>query len=308
MTGHRVAVFVGLAMLSQAGLAAQQSKPVAGTPAPLAVELKAGLERRLDAIAAGLDGVLGLAVLDLTSGEPIATRFAGEPFPTASTIKLAVLYELFKQADEGRLTLDQPLPLARDRIVGGSGVLQHLTSPVLPLRDYATLMIVLSDNTATNIVIDAVGMPAVATRMQTLGFGDVRLGRKMMDLAAAKRGDENVASPSSLARLAALLWKGDGLTDRSRASASTMLRAVSGAVRAAVPRATPVASKTGELDGVRAEAAVVGLDGRPFALAVMTTYLKNDADGVRATAEVASAAFDYFNRIAHGGKYGRQIP
>ena len=187
-------------------------------------------------------------------------------------------------------------------------MLQHLSSPTLSLRDHATLMIVLSDNTATNIVIDAVRMPAVAARMDALGLPDVRLRRKMMDGAAARRGDENVASPASLARLATWLWKGEGLAEPNRDAARKMLSAGTGAVRAAVPAAVPVFSKTGELAGVRAEAAVVALEGRPFSLAVMTTYLKNDRDGVAAIGRIASAAFDYFQRLAEGGAYGRRSP
>ena len=81
-----------------------------------------------------------------------------EVFPLASTIKLAILYELFKQADEGRLNLDEVRPLDKRHIVGGSGVLLELTAPAMSLRDYATLMVVVSDNTATNLLIETVGM------------------------------------------------------------------------------------------------------------------------------------------------------
>lgn len=277
-------------------------------PAALAAELKTTFQNRLDAVTRDLDGVLGYAIVDATSGETVAARLAGEVFPTASTIKLAILYELLKQADEGGIALDRSTPVAPGQIVGGSGVLQHLSSPTLSLRDHATLMIVLSDNTATNIVIDAVRMPAVAARMDALGLPDVRLRRKMMDGAAARRGDENVASPASLARLATWLWKGEGLAEPNRDAARKMLSAGTGAVRAAVPAAVPVFSKTGELAGVRAEAAVVALEGRPFSLAVMTTYLKNDRDGVAAIGRIASAAFEYFQRLAEGGAYGRRSP
>lgn len=301
---RHLAFAAALLLLAIVGHAQQEPAPAA--PGPLGAELKTALDARLNRIAAGLDGVLGYAIVDLVTGEPVATRLEREPFPTASTIKLAILYELFKQSEAGRVQLDAASPLRRDQIVGGTGVLQWMSAPVLSLRDYATLMIVVSDNTATNIVIDAVGMPAVTARMQALGFADVQLRRKMMDAAAARRGDENVASPLSLARVAALFAKTGTLDEKSRDSALTMLRAVPGAIRRAVPAPVRVATKTGELDGVRAEAGVVEVDGRPFALAVMTTYLKEDAAGVTAIGDVASAAFDYFSRLARGGKYGRQ--
>lgn len=280
----------------------------AQTAGALQQELGRQLEARLAAVAGALDGVLGYVVVDATSGERIAGRLAEQPFPTASAIKVPILYELLKQAEAGRLALDAPHPLAASQVVGGSGVLQHLRSPLLPLIDHAALMIVLSDNTATNVVIDAVGMASVTARMQTLGLGDILLRRKMMDGEAARRGDENVASPASLARALVHVWRGEGLTPASRDAGVRILRLVQGSIRRAVPGRVGVASKTGSLDGVRAEVAVVELEDRPFALAVMTSYLRRDADGERAIGEIADAAFSYFDRMRSGGAYGRRIP
>jgi beta-lactamase class A len=273
---------------------------------PLQGDLRGQMTRRFDEIVRGLDGVLGYIVVDLTSGEQVATRLSHEQFPTASAIKVPILYELMKRADEGTLTLDVAKPLERSQVVAGSGVLQHLTTPSLSLRDYAALMIILSDNTATNVVIDAVGMANVTARMKALGLGDILLRRKMMDGAAVKRGDENVASPASLLKATELLWKGQGLTPARRDVARDIMRLVPGAIRSAVPNRVVVFSKTGSLSGVRAETAIVDLADAPFGLAVMTTYLKDDAAGSRAIGEIATAAYAYFERIAASGKYGRR--
>jgi beta-lactamase class A len=275
---------------------------------PLQDDLRRLLQARLDAIAAKVDGVVGYVVADLTSKNRVSARLENQPFPTASTIKLAILYELLKQSDEGKIVLDKPAALDRAQVVGGSGVLQHLSAPILSLADHAALMIIVSDNTATNVVIDAVGIANVTERMKTMGLGDVLLRRKMMDSAAVQRGDENVASPASLARTAEILWRGDGLKQASRDAGLRILYQVSGAIRGVVPARVRVASKTGTLDGVRAEAAVVELKDRPFALAVMTTYLRNEADGQRAIGEIADATFAYFERLASGGAYGRKSP
>lgn len=280
----------------------------AQTASPLQQSLTKQLEARLEAVASRLDGVLGYTVVDLTSNERVVSRLADEPFPTASTIKLSILYELLKQADEQTLVLDKPALVEKRMMTGGSGVLQHLTAPMLSLIDQAALMIIISDNTATNVVIDAVGMGHVTARMKTLGLSDIQLRRKMMDSAAVKRGDENVASPDSLARIAEIVWRGDGLRPEGRDAARRILYQVGGQIRAAVPGRVRVASKTGSLEGVRAEAAVVELDGRPFALAAMTTYLRTDADGERAIREIADAVFSYFERVATGGTYGRKSP
>lgn len=275
---------------------------------PLQAELRAHMQQRLDEVAARLDGVLGYVVTDLTSGERVAARLERQPFPTASTIKLSILYELLKQADEGRIDLKAPRELTPAQVVGGSGVVQHLDAPRLSLRDHAALMIILSDNTSTNLVIDAVEPARVNARMSTLGLGDILLRRRMMDAEAARRGDENVASPASLVRVAELLWKGEGLSPASRELALTLLREVPGAIRSAIPSRVTVASKTGTLDGVRAEIAIVDLPKRPFSMAVMTTYLEDGATGARAIGAAASAVFSYFERLATGGEHGRRIP
>ena len=94
----------------------------------------------------------------------------------------------------------------------------------------------------------------------------------------------------------------------SRDAGLRILYQVGGQIRNAVPGRVRVASKTGTLDGVRAEAAVVELEGRPFALAAMTTYLRNDADGERAIRDTADAVYSYFDRVASGGSYGRRKP
>jgi len=291
-----------------AGMCLCAAVVVGQTPAagPLQGDLKASFVRQVEQASAAVDGVVGYVVTDLTTKEQIAAKLERQPFPTASTIKLSILYELLKQSEAGTLALDAPAPLDRAQVIGGSGVLQHLTTPALSLRDYAALMIIVSDNTATNVVIDAVGMDKVNTRMSGLGLADIRLRRKMMDAAAVRRGDENVASPASLAKIAELLWRGEGLSKESRDAALKILRQVGGQIRGGVPGGVPVFSKTGSLDGVRAEAAVVAVEGRPFSLAVMTTYLARDADGERAIGEIASAAFSYFDRLAKGGAYGRR--
>jgi len=295
-------VFTGVLVDAQ-GRGGAGPKPSAG---PLQAELQSRLVRALDRIAADVDGVVGYVVTDLTTGDQVAAHLEREPFPTASAIKLSILYELMKQAEAGKIALDTPSPVNRADLVGGSGVLQHLGTPSLSLRDHATLMIAVSDNSSTNIVIQAVGMENVNARMAALGLPDIRLRRLMMDAAAVKRGDENVASPASLAKMAERLWRGEGLRPESRDAALAMLKLVSGYIRRAIPSAVPVFSKTGTLDGVRTEAAVVAVDGRPFSIAVMTTYLVDEPQGERAIGAMAEAAYAYFDRLAKGGAYGRK--
>jgi beta-lactamase class A len=266
------------------------------------------LRARIDGVDARLDGVLGVAVRDLTTGATLELR-PDETFPTASSIKLAVLYELYRQAAEGRIDLAEttlpPLPRA-----GGGGVLQWLGGDVrLTWRDLAVLMIGWSDNEATNLLIRRVGMEAVDRRLDGLGFTRTRLQRQMMDLEAARRGDENLSTPREMARLAALVATGEGLPpEKAKGLLAVATVPDEGSFfRGGLPEGQRAVSKPGALEGVRCEAAWVDVPGRPYAAAVMTTYLRHDADGVAAVREISAALFETFDRLARSSEHGRVI-
>lgn len=305
--GAHALVAAGFLAIATAAAPLHAQAP-AGGPGALNDALAARLSERLSAIARGLDGVMGYAVVDLETGHRIAT-LADTPFPTASSIKIAILYELARQADEGRIALDEPHPVPTAARVGGSGILQHLTMPALTPRDLAMLMIVLSDNTATNILIDLVGREAVNTRMEALDLPTIRLRRKMMDAAAQRRGEQNTASPGDLAGLLARIHAGHGLSPRGRAFVvDTLAAPKSSPLLRGLPPGVRAASKPGSLPGVRADAGLVLLERRPYVLAVMCTYLQDDADGERAIEAVSRAVHAYFERRARAGAHGETLP
>jgi beta-lactamase class A len=279
---------------------------LAGQASP-ASELKAKFERRVQEITARVDGVAGYAFLDLTSGDRIA-HLEHETFPTASTIKLAIVYELFKQVEEGTIRLDEMLTLDRARAVGGSGVLFELGTPTLSIRDYATLMVTLSDNTATNILIDRLGMERIATRMQGLGLKGTKLRRHMMDTAAARRGEENVSTPDELVRLLqAIYGAGDAAHATPSAALDLLKKPKDSRLRKGLPPGVAAADKPGELDGVRVDAGIVFAKNRPYVFCVMTTFLKDDGEGEKAIEEISRVAYDYYARLGAGGTLGRRI-
>ena len=255
-----------------------------------AADLKARFEKRITEISAHVDGVVGYAIVDLTSGDRIG-HLERETFPTASTIKLAIVYELFKQAEEQTINLDETITLDRKKAVGGSGVLFEMGTPTLSIRDYAVLMVTLSDNTATNILIDTLGMDKIAARMRGLGLPGTKLRRHMMDTAAAKRGDENVSTPDEIARLLQAM-------NKSQPEAIALLKKPKdNRLRKGLPDGVESADKSGELEGVRVDAGVVFAKNRPYVLVVMTTFLKSEAEGERAIEEISRAAYEYFSRL-----------
>lgn len=106
---------------------------------------------------------------------------AEEPVRTASTIKLAIMVECFFEAGEGKLAWTEPLKITAEEKVSGSGIAQDLSDgDELPVRDMVDLMIVLSDNTATNLILNRIGGNAVNARMAQLGFEQTRVMRKIL--------------------------------------------------------------------------------------------------------------------------------
>jgi beta-lactamase class A len=292
MKGSRPRVQVAFLLLAAASASAQ-------TP-PLPSALRASFEQRVHEIAARVDGVVGYAIVDLTTGERLG-HLEHETFPTASAIKLAIVYELFKQVEEQRIDLDEKITLDRRQAVGGAGVLVEMGTPTLSIRDYAALMVMLSDNTATNVLIDRLGMDRIATRMQGLGLAQTKLRRHMMDAAAARRGDENVSTPDELVRLL------KAMNDNMPKAIELLKKPKENRLRKGLPEGVASADKSGELEGVRVDAGIVFAKNRPYALCVMTTFLKSEAEGEQAIVEISRAAYEYFSRLGAGGALGRRL-
>ena len=137
------------------------------------------LVAHLDELAAGFSGKLALYVKDLGTGETVE-RAADAIFPTASCIKVFVLLELMRRVHRGDFILEQRVPVLASQQAGGSGVLKDLDVGLeLTLRDTATLMIVLSDNTATNLLVDLLGLEAINTTIAGLGLEKTRMFNKI---------------------------------------------------------------------------------------------------------------------------------
>jgi len=262
-----------------------------------------------------LDGVLGVAILDLDSGQQLLVN-ADEVFPQASSIKIAVLAELYHQAEQaaqgapGKARLTDEYVVRREDLVADSDILGGLTPGVTRLtnRDLATMMVAVSDNAATNVLIDRVGMQNVTQLMAAQGLAHTQLRRKMMDLKAAGEGRENISTPREMMTLLERLYRGQVIGAPLIEDFWTMLATHKDSW---LPRGLPaelrIANKPGELEGVRADSGVVFLKNRPYAICVMTTYLRNERAGEEAISAISSAAYAMFDRLASASEYGRII-
>jgi beta-lactamase class A len=265
-------------------------------------------EARLREIAGRSRGALGLRAVDLTSHEHFAIN-EHNLFPQASAIKIPILMEIYKQAGEGRFSLNDTRRIEKRDKTPGSGVLSELGDGTaqMSLHDLCVLMIVLSDNTATNMLIDLAGMDNVNKTLQSLGCKQTRLQRRMMDMTACAKGDENLSSPAEAARIMELLHRGEFI---SRAVCDEILAILkkpkSSNVSSALPEGTQLASKPGSFPGVTTEWAIVLLKDRPYILAVMENYsVEQDAPG--AIKEISKVLYEYFLRVARATPHGAYV-
>jgi beta-lactamase class A len=273
--------------------------------------LHAKLEAGLADVAAHLNGVMGYAIKDLSTGETFL-RLQDTVFPQASSIKLTILLELMRQAQEGKLSLEEKHTLRRSEMTAGD------TEPILTmlgdgtvtlnLHDLAIFMVVLSDNTATNILIDRLGMDRINEGVSRLGLKETKLRRHMIDLEAAKKGNENVSTPLEMLTLIEKVHAGQALNTPYTKEYFTMLRLPKESeFHKALPEDVSIADKPGELEGVRCDTGLIDIPGHPFIMSITTTYNAQDDEGERAIEEVARLAYDYFNRLSGSSPYGRVI-
>lgn len=271
----------------------------------------AKVQARLEAIAAGVDGVMGIVVEDLAGEHRFAVN-EDLQFAQASAIKIPILMTVFKQAEAGKLDLADKHWVDKKYQVAGSGILGELgdRSTQMSVEDLCVLMIVLSDNTATNMLIDLVGMENVNQAMDAIGCPETRLQRRMMDTAAAARGEENLSTPASAAKMLRLLHAGEFVSrDTSDRILAILRKEKPGDVKAALPAlpaGTSVAFKAGSVPGVATEWAIVELDRRPYLVVVMGGYgVGGELTG--AIRDVSKTAYEFFQRIATASPYGAYI-
>lgn len=289
-------------LTSAAPLLSQQS---------LTAALHVKLEAQLANIAEHLDGVIGYAIKDLATGETFE-RLPDTVFPEASSIKLTILLELLRQAQEGRASLDEKHTLRRSEMpVGDTDPILTMLGDgtvTLSLRDLATFMVVLSDNTATNILIDRLGMDNINAGIVRLGLRETKLRRRMIDLDAAKKGNENVSTPREMLTLLEKVRAGQALDAVHTEEYWRLLRLhKESEFHKALPEDAPIADKPGALEAVRCDTGLIEIAGHPLIMSIQTTYLAHDADGERAVEDVARLAYDYFTRLGRSTSYGRVI-
>jgi beta-lactamase class A len=287
--------------------------PSASSPSAPSPEKQKVLWQKLEAaihdVDQHLDGVMGVAIEDLKTGDHFFLH-ENELFAQASSIKIAVLANLYLQAQQGKLKLTDLYTVLASDLVPDSDIMGGLTPGVtrITLRDLATMMVAVSDNSATNVLIDRVGMDNVNAMLDSFALPHTRLRRKMMDLEAAKQGRENISTPREMMTLLEAIYRGKLLNHEST---TDFFKVLSTNKDSWIPRDLPadlkIANKPGSLEGVRNDSGIIFVEGRPYVICVMTSFLSNERDGEKAISQVSFAAWRMFDRLSRASEYGRVV-
>jgi beta-lactamase class A len=278
---------------------------------------------KLEAVESAIrefDGVVGLAARNLVTGEDIVVN-GDMRFPTASAIKTAVLLETWHQAAEGTLSMDAALTLRDGEKVGGSGVLNGLSDGLaLTIRDLLHLMIVVSDNTATNMLVNRLGTRKIDDRLAAYGLQQTRLFRPTFRDGKADVLPElerefglGMSTPREMAKLMALIAEERAVSPEASRSMLATLRAQQD--RAMIPRLLPsgvrVANKTGtdseklpdergRKGAIRVDAAIVTAGELRYVIAIFVrrgadTRGGVDNEGVLLGARLSRMIYEHFS-------------
>jgi beta-lactamase class A len=273
------------------------------------------LESRLMPLVRAHKGRVAVAVKHLRTGESFALH-ADEPMSTASLIKFPVMIEAYRQAAAKRIDLNRALILKQQDKVPGSGVLtNHFSDGArFPLRDAVRLMIALSDNTATNLVLDSIGLGATAATMEKLGYPNTKIHSKVFrpDTSVFPERSKQFGLGSTTAlemvRLCEAVYRKQLVTPEACEEMLEHLRACEDRDKfpKLLPSQTKVAFKTGSLAEVRTAAGIIEWPAGPVALCVLSSENEDhrwvpDNAGNRLCAEIARTVYDHFDEASRSG-------
>lgn len=242
---------------------------VQGSEASVSASAPEGLRDALEQAAGAHAGTYAVACASADGSWSVDAN-GDKPFVSASIIKLAILGTLLDQAQSGVLSLDDSATVGPSDIVGGTGVIQASgAGGSYTYRQLAACMIQDSDNIATNLIIDAVGMPAVNEYARGIGLAETVLNRRMMDFSTDV---ENYTSANDVARMLQLIYQGKLVSPDASEFALDLLKGQhdGAGLLEGLPAGSVFAHKTGTLDGVFNDGGIV-LASNPYVMVVLSS-------------------------------------
>src|SRR5262245_28442102 len=242
-----------------------------------AAQSQTNLDDQVKPIVASFKGKVSLFAKNLDTGETYALN-PDERVRTASTIKIAVMIEVFARVTEGKAKWTDEVVLTKEKKVSGSGILSELSDGLrLTLRDAVNLMMIVSDNTATNLVLDVLTTDAVNARMESLGFKQIKINRKVGsggDSVAGKDPENKkyglgFATPHEMVLVMEKLDRGEIISPTASKEMIDLMKQEQ--ARFAIGRSQwdlPMASKYGALDRLRSAIGIIYSKKGKIAMAI----------------------------------------
>lgn len=254
------------------------------------------LEQKIRTFLDTQEGSTSVVVKSLVDDRQILVE-SDRVFPSASTIKLFIMSELFRQVKEGQIHLSDTIQLTDSQKTGGDGILKELApGHLFTLEEICTLMVIVSDNTATNLLIDHLGMDNVNQQIARMGLKAASLQRKMMDSEAVRAGRNNYISAADFAAIFESIYRGENVDQESSTQMLDILKRqqVRGRLDLYLPEELTIAHKTGDLDFLEHDGGIVFLGDSPYIICVLTEKVATNKDGREIIGKISKMVYDEF--------------
>ena len=237
-----------------------------------------GLENKIENIVEESSANISVSFYDLDQGEGFSIN-GDERVPSASMIKLLILLKALDDCDKVKINLEDTIRLGDYEKVDGSGILKELSNNhKFSIRELLTLMIIVSDNTATNILIDLLGMEEINKIGHDLGLEKTNLERKMMDSNAREKGLDNFTSSNEILKLLKMIYEKDFVSeDNSKLALDILLRQQERQrLQRYLPEDLKIASKSGDLDNLENDGGIFFTENKNYILVILVNQAESN--------------------------------
>ena len=266
------------------------------------------LNERVGEMIYTFPGIAGCCVKSMTDGNMISVNGDVE-FPIASTIKIPILLQLLVLDEKSELDINELVDITPEMIYPGSGIISYLEGPVrLSILDIAILMIIVSDNTSTNLCIDYAGIDKTNDMLRSLGVDNITLRRKMQDTESVVANRENVGTPDDCVLLLEHLYNGKPTQNSAERCLSILKKTKRSILNRVIPPEIPLANKPGGMAKVRCDAGIVYLSRYPYAVSIQTSFSEIEPEDQESfIVELGSMIHSVMSVLDSSNDYGQGI-
>lgn len=256
------------------------------------------IDRMIEAYTKDKGIEYSIVLKDLTNGSYIFKKGEKKLIPSASLIKLPIALKIYNEALNNTIAIDKKIRINTDNKVDFS-LFTHMITDEYCILDFVTLMMTISDNTATNVLIDFLGIDSINNFIKKIGLKDTILQRKMMDFEAAKAGKENLTTPYDMLCMMEKLYLGDILDKNYCKQLLDIMSIVidKDMMIRYLPMDQRVSHKTGELDNLNHDIGIVYLKNRPYILGIFITWVQDNILGRQYISDISKIVYEYMINV-----------